>query len=639
MKKTFLAVLACSAVLAACPAAASSVSADALESAASLSKAPANGWYEQNGSTYYYINGKKAKGLTKIGRYYYYFNTKTGARRSGLLTIRGKKYFFSSVNGVRRRGLITYKGNTYYFGKNAYAVIGHQKINGKYYFFNSKGIMLKNTWLAGKYYYGSNGVRLTGWQEIKGKQYYFDPVTGIVQKGLIKVDGSQYFFGDDGSLTTLYGLQKIGNKYYYYDEETGEMVTGWKTVGKCTWYFSRVNGAALTGWRKVGSHYYYFSSKGYLYTKRWISKKYYVNEKGARQYGWLTLDDKTYYLDPSTGVRTEGWRAISGYRYYFDQDGVMLRDTWVENHYLRPNGRMAKDMWIGPYYVNKYGIRTKDTRDPGFFTENSNTYYLDEEYAPVKGWVEDDGKLYYFDPVTGVMAKNTWIEGYYLDKNGVRVSDTLLTIDGSTYLFYEDGTKATGMVVYNEKTYYFSMSTGAMEVGLKVVGEDTYFFDQDLGGAMVVNDERYVDNAYYKFDKDGKLFSQQNIGTDEELGKAIAEFCQQFVGNPYADAGTSLTNGADCSGFTMAVFAHFGIELPHNAAQQYSVKGGQKIPVSALMPGDLIFYYKPIGHVAIYVGDIDDDGVGEVVHASNAATGIKISDYDYTVITGCARFW
>ena len=111
------------------------------------------------------------------------------------------------------------------------------------------------------------------------------------------------------------------------------------------------------------------------------------------------------------------------------------------------------------------------------------------------------------------------------------------------------------------------------------------------------------------------------------------------MGNPYVYGGTSLTDGADCSGFTMSVFAHFNISLPHSAAMQATAQGGMTIPASALMPGDLVFYYKPIGHVAIYVGDIDDDGKGEVVHASNERDGIKISDYDYTVITACARFW
>ena len=103
----------------------------------------------------------------------------------------------------------------------------------------------------------------------------------------------------------------------------------------------------------------------------------------------------------------------------------------------------------------------------------------------------------------------------------------------------------------------------------------------------------------------------------------LCEFAKQYVGNPYVWGGTSLTKGADCSGFVLAVFAEFGVELPH-----YSVSQSQKgtaIDVSEALPGDLIFYSNGsrINHVAIYIGN------GQVVHASSPKTGIKISNYNY----------
>ena len=103
----------------------------------------------------------------------------------------------------------------------------------------------------------------------------------------------------------------------------------------------------------------------------------------------------------------------------------------------------------------------------------------------------------------------------------------------------------------------------------------------------------------------------------------LCEFAKQYVGNPYVWGGTSLTKGADCSCFVLAVFAEFGVELPH-----YSVSQSQKgtaIDVSEVLPGDLIFYSNGsrINHVAIYIGN------GQVVHASSPKTGIKISNYNY----------
>ena len=106
-------------------------------------------------------------------------------------------------------------------------------------------------------------------------------------------------------------------------------------------------------------------------------------------------------------------------------------------------------------------------------------------------------------------------------------------------------------------------------------------------------------------------------------GAAVASYATQFVGNPYVYGGASLTGGADCSGFTMAVYANFGVSLPHNAAAQSGC--GTPVSLSDLQPGDLLFYDNGggIGHVALYIGG------GSVVHASNPETGIKISAYNY----------
>ena len=108
-----------------------------------------------------------------------------------------------------------------------------------------------------------------------------------------------------------------------------------------------------------------------------------------------------------------------------------------------------------------------------------------------------------------------------------------------------------------------------------------------------------------------------------DLRVDLCEYAKQFVGNPYVWGGTSLTNGADCSGFVMSVFKNFGYSLPHYSGSQ--ANSGTKISMSEAQPGDLIFYGKngTINHVAIYIGG------GQVVHASSPSTGIKISSYNY----------
>lgn len=116
-----------------------------------------------------------------------------------------------------------------------------------------------------------------------------------------------------------------------------------------------------------------------------------------------------------------------------------------------------------------------------------------------------------------------------------------------------------------------------------------------------------------------------------EMRQGIVDFALQFVGNPYVYGGTSLTNGADCSGFVMSVFAEFGYELPRVAAAQCSAS--EKKSVADIEAGDLVFYGDGgIDHVALYIGD------GKIVHASTAATGIKVSDYDYRAPAAVGSF-
>lgn len=113
--------------------------------------------------------------------------------------------------------------------------------------------------------------------------------------------------------------------------------------------------------------------------------------------------------------------------------------------------------------------------------------------------------------------------------------------------------------------------------------------------------------------------------------KALVNFALQFVGNPYVYGGTSLTNGADCSGFVMSVFKEFGYDLPRVAAAQY--EASQKKDISQMETGDLVFYGAGgINHVALYIGD------GKVVHALNSNKGIVITDYNYDTPVGVGTY-
>ena len=142
---------------------------------------------------------------------------------------------------------------------------------------------------------------------------------------------------------------------------------------------------------------------------------------------------------------------------------------------------------------------------------------------------------------------------------------------------------------------------------------------QAAGGSTGSSGGRsYQGNGTYLATSDGSSRQQE-----------VANFALQFLGNPYVWGGSSLTNGTDCSGFTMAVYAHFGVSLPHYDASQRSC-GSAVSSLSEALPGDLICYN---GHVGIYIGG------GQIVHASNPSSGIKVSNAAYRQIVAIRRIF
>jgi hypothetical protein len=157
---------------------------------------------------------------------------------------------------------------------------------------------------------------------------------------------------------------------------------------------------------------------------------------------------------------------------------------------------------------------------------------------------------------------------------------------------------------------------------------------QDMEWACINNNIGYVSAEFVKVHDSlpqGLTIKELSYGGDvSDKVIELIEYAKQFLGNPYVYGGTSLTNGTDCSGFTMRIFGHFGYSLNRSSgAQSYN---GTPVSLSEIKPGDLLFYSygSAIGHVAIYIGN------GQIIHASTERTGICIGNAFYQTPC-CAR--
>ena len=169
--------------------------------------------------------------------------------------------------------------------------------------------------------------------------------------------------------------------------------------------------------------------------------------------------------------------------------------------------------------------------------------------------------------------------------------------------------------------------------------DSSYYYDEDeeVPEVYYYYDEEADETVYYYEEEDeetGETVRHTTTTSGDTTGSSIVEYAQQFVGNPYVWGGESLTNGADCSGFTQAVFSDMGISIGRTAAEQ--AEGGEEVDLDDIQAGDILYYYNDegrIGHVTIYNGD------GTVTHASNPENGIRISDVDYRTPAGARRYW
>lgn len=297
-------------------------------------------------------------------------------------------------------------------------------------------------------------------------------------------------------------------------------------------------------------------------------------------------------------------------------------------------------------YVNVRSLPSEEGEILGKLYNNSVGTFLDE----VDGWYQITS-----GSVTGYVKAEYCVTGEDAVELAKRVGRRIATVDTQTlFVRMEPSTECAiiGMVPEAEELLVLDETEGwakvDVEEGTGWVSKDYVVLhsefvqaesraEEEARLAKEAEERRKAREAAAARSSSNNTTSQSvqkppatyTVGEGSEMGVAVAEYALQFVGNPYVYGGVSLTNGADCSGFVMSVYANFGVSLPHSSAsdrsQGYAVDG-----LENAQPGDLICYS---GHVALYIGD------GQIVHASNRKVGIIVSRADYRKILAIRRIF
>ena len=417
-----------------------------------------NQWYDDEGSMIYCDENGHVAHDRWIGDRYVDANgvwkpngSTSQETKAGWKQTNGKWLYQHKDGTYTKNDFETIEGHTYYFDENGYMVTGWKKINNKDYFFNDSGVMVKDTW-QGAYYLGSDGVMLTNtftkdgyyvgsdgayytnrWVKDQGKEYYVNGSGKLVKNAW----QGAYYLGKDGAILTN-AFTPDG----YYVGSDGVYVRNQKvTVDGKDYYLNADGKVAKNQW--AGD--YYLDENGNPYINRWAGSywcgedgKYvrsawvdnnrsYVNESGVYVTNQWIGD---YYVNAAGVKVTNAWVGS----YWCGEDGKYVKSSWIDNNksYVNENGVYVTNKWSGDYYVNASGVKVTN--------EWVGSYWCGSDGKYVKSsWV--DNNRYYVNE-NGLYVAGAWQQdskGWKYHAGNVYAKDITLNINGTAYTFDSNG--------------------------------------------------------------------------------------------------------------------------------------------------------------------------------------------------------
>ena len=377
------------------------------------------------------------------------------------------------------------------------------------------------------------------------------------------------------------------------------------------------------GWYRISSG----GLEGY------IDGQYVVTGEEARKLAYdlavpraiVQVDNLNIREQPTTQSNSVG-QGLKNERY----EVIGETDGWVQI----PSGYMSKDYVQVEYALNE--ARKLDVKAMVFNMYNNMGISNVDNYLNVRAEPSEDGEIIGKMPskAAGDILETT-DNGWYKIQSG-----KITGYVSSQYILTGQAAKDEAMkeaelmaIVNTDRLNARTEPSTEARIWTQISNEERYPVINQLDGWVEIEldedstafvstdfvDVRYALSEAIKFSP-----LEEEANAEASFRTQVVNYALQFLGNPYVWGGTSLTNGADCSGFVMSVYAYFGISLPHYSGSQANM--GRGIKSSEMRPGDLIFYANSSGtinHVAMYIGN------GQVVHAASARSGIKISTWNY----------
>ncbi len=543
-------------------------------------------WYCEDGKVTFKKQGilkDSEGGIGSTSDWYYVIESKVQTDFTGLGN-------FSNANGwwYITNGKVDFTQNTVAKNKNGWWYVEGGKVDFSY---NGFGENINGKWYceSGKVTFNKNSV--------------IKDTTGV-----IGTKGDWYYVVGSKVQTDFTGLANYSNSNGWWYIQDGIVDFSANTVAKNN-----------NGWWYIEGGKVDFSYNGFGEN---------INGKWYCENGKVTFNKNSVIKDETGAIGTKGdWWYVVGSEVQEDFTGLANYKNGNGWWYIR-DGKV--DFTVNTVAKNNNGWWYVDGGKVIFsyngIAKNSNGW-----------WYIKDGKVDFSYNGTVTVAGGTYnVSGGKVQdvdlEDGV-VSSELVVSDASNYIMNTNYINYSGTGSLEAPQFSGTVnSSGTMTLSWNAVkGAEKYcVFRKTYGGSWskiatttstTYTDSKYTDSAAYYYtvrcvSSDGSTYTSPYI--ESFSGSAVAEYGQQFIGNPYVYGGTSLTNGCDCSGFVMQVYAHFGVLLPHYSGSQIQCGKyiGGSSNLSLAQPGDIV---GRTGHVMIYIGN------GQVVHARGAQYGICIT--------------